>query len=252
MEQYGRWANLWKISLSKKSLSLVLEVDVSHSRCNSSSHLQITNSWHKWGLVTEARDGLASDVEQYAREIEEFERWCNVIGSGSESETGCAFGALWSWRPFYSAAECTAKEAFQHAGPNIIFASGCPFRDVDLGGRVGHSNQGNNMYFPGIGLGTLMAGAHHISDGMVHAAAEELAAIMTPEQLQEGIIFPPVSRIREITARVAAAIVKEEVKEDIAQGYKETDIKELKRIVQDDSELMKYIEGHMWMPGVRR
>lgn len=75
---------------------------------------------------------------------------------------------------------------------------------------------------------------------------------MTPEQLQEGIIFPPVSRIREITARVAAAIVKEEVKEDIAQGYKETDIKELKRIVQDDSELMKYIEGHMWMPGVRR
>lgn len=41
-------------------------------------------------------------------------------------------------------------------------------------------------------------------------------------------------RIREITARVAAAIVKEEVKEDIAQGYKETDIKELKRIVQDD------------------
>lgn len=116
--------------------------------------------------MTEARDGLASDVEQYAREIEEFERWCNVIGSGSESETGCAFGALWSWRPFYSAAECTAKEAFQHAGPNIIFASGCPFRDVDLGGRVGHSNQGNNMYFPGIGLGTLMAGAHHISDGL--------------------------------------------------------------------------------------
>jgi len=31
------------------------------------------------------------------------------------------------------AAECTAKEAFQYAGPNIIFASGSPFRDVDLG-----------------------------------------------------------------------------------------------------------------------
>jgi hypothetical protein len=31
------------------------------------------------------------------------------------------------------AAECTAIEAFQYCGPNIIFASGSPFRDVDLG-----------------------------------------------------------------------------------------------------------------------
>lgn len=31
------------------------------------------------------------------------------------------------------AAECTAKEAFQYAGQDIIFASGSPFRDVDLG-----------------------------------------------------------------------------------------------------------------------
>lgn len=42
------------------------------------------------------------------------------------------------------------------------------------------------------------------------------------------------NRIREITARVAAAIVKEAVKEDIAEGYRNTDIKELRRIVQDD------------------
>ena len=38
----------------------------------------------------------------------------------------CFFGCLF-------AAECTAKEAFQYAGPNIVFASGSPFRDVDLG-----------------------------------------------------------------------------------------------------------------------
>ncbi|CAI0471921.1 unnamed protein product, partial [Linum tenue] len=51
-------------------------------------------------------------------------------------------------------AECTAADAFKHAGDNIVFASGSPFENVDLGnGRVGHVNQANNMYlFPGYGL----------------------------------------------------------------------------------------------------
>lgn len=30
-------------------------------------------------------------------------------------------------------AECTAIDAFKHAGPNITFASGSPFENVDLG-----------------------------------------------------------------------------------------------------------------------
>jgi malate dehydrogenase (decarboxylating) len=234
----------------------------------------------KDGLVTKARDGLTADVEQFARETEESEG-CGSLKDGATllevvkavkpdvllglsgvgglftqqvleamKESGCPRPAIFPLSNPTSNAECTAKEAFQYAGPNIIFASGSPFRDVDLGGgKVGHSNQGNNMYFfPGIGLGTLLAGAHHISDGMLHAAAEELAAIMTEEQLQEGIIYPPVPMIREITARVAASIVKEAVKEDIAVGYKNTNIKDLRRICNDEEELMKYIKDHMWSP----
>lgn len=34
---------------------------------------------------------------------------------------------------FYGSAECTAAEAFKHAGDNIVFASGSPFENVDLG-----------------------------------------------------------------------------------------------------------------------
>ncbi|GKV51400.1 hypothetical protein SLEP1_g58062 [Rubroshorea leprosula] len=71
-------------------------------------------------------------------------------------------------------AECTAADAFNHAGENKIFASGSPFQNVDLrNGKVGHVNQANNMYlFPGIGLGTLLSGARFITDGMLQAAAE--------------------------------------------------------------------------------
>ncbi|KAI8025970.1 hypothetical protein LOK49_LG02G01038 [Camellia lanceoleosa] len=50
--------------------------------------------------------------------------------------------------------ECTAIDAFNHAGENIVFASGSPFKNIDLGnGKVGHVNQANNMYlFPGLVL----------------------------------------------------------------------------------------------------
>ena len=34
---------------------------------------------------------------------------------------------------FYGTAECNAADAFKHAGPNIVFASGSPFENVDLG-----------------------------------------------------------------------------------------------------------------------
>ncbi|XLU43579.1 hypothetical protein S245_038393, partial [Arachis hypogaea] len=69
-------------------------------------------------------------------------------------------------------AECTAIDAFKHAGGDIVFGSGSPFENVDLGnGKVGHVNQANNMYlFLGIGLGSLLSGARLITDGMLQAA----------------------------------------------------------------------------------
>ncbi|KAL7233933.1 hypothetical protein ACSBR1_017523 [Camellia fascicularis] len=70
--------------------------------------------------------------------------------------------------------KCTAVDAFNHAGENIVFASGSPFKNVDLGnGKVGHVNQANNMYlFPRIGMGALLSGARLISDGMSQAVSE--------------------------------------------------------------------------------
>eukprot|EP00850_Spirogloea_muscicola_P014126 SM000099S25232 [mRNA] locus=s99:349159:351669:- [translate_table: standard] len=131
-----------------------------------------------------------------------------------------------------SNAECTSEEAFRHAGPHVIFASGSPFDDVPLeGGEVGHANQGNNMcLFPGIGLGALLSGARTISDEMLHAAAERLPAFMSEEDLRQGIIFPPL--VREITREVATAVVRKAVEEDLAEGYRETNLKILSRMTE--------------------
>ncbi|KAG5538788.1 hypothetical protein RHGRI_019364 [Rhododendron griersonianum] len=215
------------------------------------------------GLITEERENIDPDALPFARKVKEIGRQGLMEGASLEEVVRqvkpdvllglSAVGGLFSkevlealkcstsTRPAIFAmsnptknAECTPEEAFSVLGENIIFASGSPFKDVDLGnGHIGHCNQGNNMYlFPGIGLGTLLSGSRIISDGMLQAAAECLAEYMTEEEVLKGIIFPPISRIRDITKEVAAAVIKEAIEEDLAEGYREMDARELQKLNQ--------------------
>ncbi|KAK3029196.1 hypothetical protein RJ639_039276 [Escallonia herrerae] len=145
-------------------------------------------------------------------------------------------------------AECTAADAFKHAGENIVFASGSPFENVNLGnGKVGHVNQANNMYlFPGIGLGTLLSGAHFISDGMLQAAAECLASYMTEEEIQQGILYPSIDSIRDITAEVGAAVVQAAVAEELAEGHGDVGVRELGHMTKEET--IQYVKRNMWYP----
>ncbi|KAK2650372.1 hypothetical protein Ddye_017861 [Dipteronia dyeriana] len=145
-------------------------------------------------------------------------------------------------------AECTAADAFKHAGENIVFASGSPFENVDLGnGKVGYVNQANNMYlFPGIGLGALLSGARSISDGMLQAAAECLGTYITEEEIENGILYPSVDSIRHITAEVGAAVLQAAVAEELAEGHGEVGPKELQHMSKE--EIAEYITDNMWFP----
>lgn len=147
-------------------------------------------------------------------------------------------------------AECSAVDAFTHAGENIVFASGSPFEDVDLGdGKIGHVNQANNMYlFPGIGLGTLLCGARHITDGMLQAAAECLASYITDDEVQRGIIFPSISSIRDITSQVGAAVIQAAVDEDLVEGYRHIGSKDFKCMAKSKDKTVKYVLENMWYP----
>ncbi|PWA49451.1 malic oxidoreductase [Artemisia annua] len=158
----------------------------------------------------------------------------SAVGGLFSKEVLEAFKGSTSTRPAIFAmsnptknAECTPEEAFSIVGKNIIFASGSPFKNVDLGnGEIGYCNQGNNMYlFPGIGLGTLLSGARIISDGMLQAAAEW---------------------IRDITKVVAAAVIQEAIEEDLAEGYREMTTRELQRLNKE--EILLHVENNMWKP----
>ncbi|XP_049349899.1 NAD-dependent malic enzyme 62 kDa isoform, mitochondrial [Solanum verrucosum] len=229
------------------------------------------------GLITEARENVDPDARPFARKIKEIERQglsegatlaevvrevkpdvllgLSACGGLFSKEVLEALKHSTSTRPAIFPmsnptrnAECTPEEAFSILGENTIFASGSPFKDVDLGnGHVGHCNQANNMFlFPGIGLGTLLSGSRIVSDGMLQAAAECLAAYITEEEVLKGIIYPSISRIRDITKEVAAAVVKEAIEEDLAEGYREMDSRELRKL--DEAQISEFVENNMWSP----
>lgn len=108
-----------------------------------------------------------------------------------------------------SRAECTAEQCYQYTGGRGIFASGSPFDPVTVGSKTFRPTQGNNAYiFPGIGLGALACNAQCIRDEMLITAAQVLAAEIEEQDLAAGALYPPLTKIRGISLKVATAVAQ--------------------------------------------
>jgi malate dehydrogenase (oxaloacetate-decarboxylating)(NADP+) len=92
-------------------------------------------------------------------------------------------------------------------------------------GRPYVPGQGNNAYiFPGLGLGAIAAGAGRITDSMFDAAARSLAATVTDESLATGLIYPPLTMIRDVSHQIAVAVAKVAWKEGLAARPEPKDV----------------------------
>jgi len=108
-----------------------------------------------------------------------------------------------------SQSECTAEDAYRHTNSRVVFASGSPFPPVVIDGQTFVPGQANNVYiFPGIGLGVLASKSIRVTDEMFSAAARCVAEKVTREDLEQGRIFPPLSRIREVSLHIAIAVAR--------------------------------------------
>jgi malate dehydrogenase (oxaloacetate-decarboxylating)(NADP+) len=124
-----------------------------------------------------------------------------------------------------SRSECTAEEAYGWSKGQAIFASGSPFPPCVVEGRTFVSGQGNNSYiFPGVGLGVVASQARHVTDQMFAAAARTLASLVLPADLEMGRIYPSLTRIREVSAHIGAAVAEVAFKAGLAQVARPDDV----------------------------
>lgn len=91
----------------------------------------------------------------------------------------------------------------------VIFASGSPFPPYSHNGVEHVPGQGNNMYvFPGIGLGTILCQATHVSQDMIYASAVGLVKALNEDEKRKGWIYPELTRIREVSVSVAREVIR--------------------------------------------
>ncbi|CAL9175098.1 unnamed protein product, partial [Musa hybrid cultivar] len=136
--------------------------------------------------------------------------------------------------------ECSAEEAYTWSKGRAIFASGSPFDPVEYDEKIFVPGQANNAYiFPGFGLGLVISGATRVHDDMLLAASEALAQQVTQENLDKGLIYPPFSNIRKISAHIAANVAAKAYELGLASR------------LPCPKDLVKYAESCMYNPVYR-
>ena len=88
-----------------------------------------------------------------------------------------------------------------------------PYKGVDY--VIGQAN--NALIYPGIGLGTIVSRASHVSDGMLLAASEAIAALVDGTQAGAGLL-PEVENLRAVSATVAVAVAQQAAEDGVAQA----------------------------------
>jgi malic enzyme len=134
-----------------------------------------------------------------------------------------------------SNSEAQPADIYAWTDCRCLVATGSPFPDVECGGKRFRVGQGNNVFiFPGLGLAAIAANVRKVTNGMTNAASKALAALVTAEERESGLLFPSVSRLRAVSVEVAKAVVEQAVREGLTD------------VARDDIEAC--VRRAMWTP----
>lgn len=136
-------------------------------------------------------------------------------------------------------AEATPEQVLTWTDGQAIVATGSPFKPVELNGKRYPIVQCNNSYiFPGLGLGVIACGASRITDEMLMATSETLAASSPLANTGQGELLPPLTGISALSKQIAFAVGK--VAQD--QGL---------ALEISDERLRELIDRNYWLPEYR-
>jgi len=130
-------------------------------------------------------------------------------------------------------------DAVEWTNGKVIFASGSPFDPVVHDGKTLYAGQGNNMYiFPGLGLGSILAKASSVTDTMVEGASLGLACSLTKDEEDDGLVYPRIERIREISAHIAFDVIRAGQRAGVSRNDALKD--------KNDEDLREWVVSKMW------
>ena len=218
------------------------------------------------GLVTDDMEGLPDYQAAYARsasEVADWERKDGAIGLletvrrvhptiliGTSTDHGAftqdVIEALSDGcdRPIVlplsnptEKIEAMPQDIIAWSKGRTLVATGIPILPFDYEGTTFHIGQGNNsLLYPGLGLGTIVSGAPHVTDAMILAAAEAVASQVTSHELGASLL-PPVDHLRASSATVAVAVVRQAIEDGQCD--------------MDPGEVVEAVRRAMWQPVYR-
>ncbi|HVH23638.1 MAG TPA: NAD-dependent malic enzyme, partial [Pseudonocardia sp.] len=200
------------------------------------------------GLLTDDRAAHMYDFQlPYARPADEVASWAGSGGGrpglaqtvahaqptiliGTSTQTGAFTEAIvrdmaaHTERPIImplsnptSKCEALPADLINWTEGRALIATGSPFAPVPYNEQRYHVAQANNaLVFPGLGLGVAVARASRITNHMIAAAADAVAA-MSNATTRGAPLLPPINDLRTVSAAVAIAVAKAAVEEGLAQ-----------------------------------
>jgi len=137
--------------------------------------------------------------------------------------------------------ELDFEDAVEWTKGKVLFASGSPFAPKLFDGKRMEPGQGNNMFvFPGIGLGSLLARVTSVTDSMIEASAIAVSESVTPEEQEHELLYPRITRIREISNNVAVKVIRAAQRANVDRAEKLRGM--------SDNELRDFVQQKMWAP----
>ncbi|KAK9448927.1 malate dehydrogenase [Limtongia smithiae] len=138
--------------------------------------------------------------------------------------------------------EATPTEILEATDGRALVATGSPFEPVQ--GRVIAENN-NCFVYPGIGLGSILCRADHVTDKMIAAVVNKLAALAPSARDPDAPLLPDVADIREISAQIATAVVLQALEDGTAQIEK---LEKGVRVPRDFEGCLTWVKAQMWEP----